>query len=60
MVASIDKEIGMTDQEKALVKEALDLLDKGLSLLDSAQGNAKIHLLAKLVHSAISFGEMMI
>ena len=50
----------MTDQEKALVKEALDLLDKGLSLLDSAQGNAKIHLLAKLVHSAISFGEMMI
>lgn len=50
----------MSDAEKALLKEALKCLDDGLTVLSSAAHNERIAILIKLVHGAISVGEMML
>lgn len=50
----------MNEAEKVLIQEALKLLDDAVAQLDSIENNRTAHVIAKVVHSAITLGEMLL
>lgn len=50
----------LNEAEKALIKDALKVLNEGLIQLEAASANSKIKMVVRLIENGLSFAEMFL